>query len=245
MGIVEESSETPSDSKDSGETGQRTRRVRTGPRRRELRDRIEVLSWHRRVLGVAASVLGILSIGLGAGWFGSNESLHLTEVSLSIRVRDLERQLQVFKEEAETAREESQTAREEAQTAKQNLSLAEERLGAIVSDRIPSLVRLEMDRPIDIGHPLVREISFHQVAGPDQTRIESRVVVENTQSKRVGIALEAQLFDEVGVQVGRSVPLSPNSDMQTLRPGEIRTFFLTFESRLGLTPTYFRITQTD
>jgi hypothetical protein len=231
MGIVEESSETPSDSKESGESGQRTRRVRHGPRRAELRDRIEVLSWHRRVLGVAAAVLGILSIGIGAGWFVSNETLDLTEVSLSIRVKDLERQLQVFKEEAETA--------------KQNLSLAEERLGALVFDRIPSLVRLEMDRPIEIGHPLVREISFHQVAGPDQTRIESRVVVENTQSKRVGIALEAQLFDEVGVQLGRSVPLSPDSDMETLRPGEIRSFFLTFESRLGLTPAYFRITQTD
>lgn len=238
MGIVEESSETPSDSKESGESGQRTRRVRHGPRRAELRDRIEVLSWHRRVLGVAAAVLGILSIGLGAGWFVSNETLHLTEVSLSIRVNDLERQLQVFKAEAETAKE-------EAETAKQNMSLAEERLGAIVSDRIPSLVRLEMDRPIEIGHPLVREISFHQVAGPDQTRIESRVVVENTQSKRVDIALEAQLFDEVGVQLGRSVPLSPDGDMETLRPGEIRSFFLTFESRLGLTPTYFRITQTD
>jgi len=231
MGIVEESSETPSDSKESGETGQRTRRVRHGPRRSELRDRIEVLSWHRRVLGVAAAVLGILSIGLGAGWFVSNDTLHLTEVSLSISVKDLERQLQVFKEEAETA--------------KQKLSLAEERLSASVFDRIPSLVRLEMDRPIEIGHPLVREISFHQVAGPDQTRIESRVVVENTQSKRVGIALEAQLFDEVGVQIGRSVPLSPDGDTETLRPGEIRSFFLTFESRLGLTPAYFRITQTD
>jgi len=231
MEIVEESSETPSDSREGGETGQRTRRVRHGPRRSELRSRIEELSLHRRVLGVVGAVLGILSIGLGAGWFVSNETLNLTEVSLSIRVNDLERQLQVLEEEAETA--------------KQNLSLAEERLGALVFERIPSLVRLEMDRPIEIGHPLVREISFHQVAGADQTRIESRIVVENTQSERVDIALEAQLFDEVGVQLGHSAPLSPDRDLETLRPGEIRSFFLTFDARLGLTPTYFRITQTN
>jgi hypothetical protein len=118
-------------------------------------------------------------------------------------------------------------------------------MDALVEKRIPGLTELRFDQVTPIEQGPVRDITFTQLRGSEKNTYELKTVIENKSAAPVSPAVSIVLFDEVGVQVGRTqIGPEGKSESLTLRPGEIRSLFDVVEIDPGRTASYFRLEAT-
>jgi hypothetical protein len=131
----------------------------------------------------------------------------------------------------------------ELEDARQSLSLSQVEIEKLVEQRIPGLLKLELDRAIPLeAHHVVRDVTFSQLTGTEPDYYEFRAVVENRSPQTVTPTLKVLLFDGLGIQVGRSQVADSSlggERFPSLRPGEIRSFFSVIQPDLDREPVYF------
>jgi hypothetical protein len=143
-------------------------------------------------------------------------------------------------------REASQTRLREVEAdlmaTRKALKTAHASIGVLVEKRIPGLQGLQLDQVISIEESAVRDITFTRLRGSEKSGYEFKAVIENTSPVSVFPAVSIVLFDDLGVQVGRS-QIGPEIDGEklTLRPGEIRSHFAVVEVDSGRQASYFRL----
>lgn len=114
-----------------------------------------------------------------------------------------------------------------------------------VKARSPGLRSLLLDQVIPIGQDNVVNITFAATGKDDSKAWEYKAVMANEGADPIHIRLDLLLFDEGGVQIGRSPFLknSPKDNADTLlHGGEVRSFHGTAElSHEENPPVYFML----
>jgi len=197
--------------------GERRRGAR-GPHGEELRVELGVARRHRRVLAISTALL-LLACGVLGVWALRNQSV------LSAALNRKQAEIEKLRADLSAA----MTEAEEARRA----------VDALVMDRIPGLLPFRTDEPLSVDLPFVREISFKQADAP-VNGYECKLVVENDSSTEIRPALNARVFDDVGIQLAEAQLMDGVRD--ELRPDEIRSFFANLEIPKGSAPRYFQLT---
>jgi len=199
--------------------------------RHELRKRIDSLRKHRLILSLMTT--GAL----------------MTCVVLAFATHQLQSDLSDVKttltEEREASRARLGEAEANLATTRKALKTALASMDALVEKRIPGLTKLRFDQVIPIEQGSVRDLTFTRVRGSEKNAYELKTVIENKSAAPVSPAASIVLFDEVGVQVGRTqIGPEGKSEGLTLRPGEIRSLFDVVEIDPGRKAHYFRLEAT-
>jgi len=213
----EESQEEESDASPAAEDRPRVAR-RRGRSRARLQESLQRVEAQRRVLVAAVTVLGVAVAVLGVWGNGA-----LREVG-------------ALRAELSRAQREETSLGERLAASEATLLESKRAVEALVADRIPGLMELRVGEILDVGLPPVRRAGF-EVA--DSERLEAKLLVENETDRATNPILTITLFGEVGTEVARA---EVTDGSQSLRPGEIRTFFATLALPEGEEPRYFRVT---
>jgi len=208
----------------------RSRRRRRTESRERLEHQLRLVSRQRRRLATVTVALVVLGVILAIGTLYAHSALQAARLAYETDTDRFKRRI------SDTDSKLALSQRE--------LKDAQARIQTLVDQRIPGLVAVELRRTIPIQHRFVREISFQQLATDGREGLEYKLVIENTSPSPVKPLLTVQLFDDVGVEMGRSNPTGASSDeVASLRAGEIRSYFAVFESKIQ--PTYFRLVTGD
>jgi hypothetical protein len=208
----------------------RSRRRRRSESRERLEHQLRLVSRQRRSLAIATAALAVLGVMLAIGMLWAQSALQASRLAYETDTDRFKRRI-------------SDTDSKLA-LAQRGLKDAQARIETLVDQRIPGLVAVELRRTIPIQHRFVREISFQRLATNGREGLEYKLVIENTSPSPIELLLTLQLFDDVGVEMGRSNPTGASSDeVSSLRAGEIRSYFAVFESKIQ--PTYFRLVTGD
>jgi hypothetical protein len=196
--------------------------------RRELREQIDSLRKQRLALAVTTAGFLALSIALSLVMVGGER-------------RAVEAQTQLLYGQERVTLLEAGLA-----DAQQSLSLSQMEIEKLVKGRIPGLFELELDREIPLeAYHVVRDVTFTQLEGTEPA-YEFRAVIENRSPQTVKPTLKVLLFDNLGIQVGRSQVAGSSlaeERFPTLRPGEIRSVFSVIQPDLDRKPVYFLLVE--
>jgi cell division protein FtsB len=121
----------------------------------------------------------------------------------------------------------------------------EERLKALVDQRLPGLHPLHFGTTVPIDNGYVRNISFNRTGVGKSKRFEYNLVLENRTQEALIPKIRILLFDESGIQSGSTTitkeAATSNAYTDFLQPGEIRAYTAPMKSDQGRRPIYFQI----
>jgi hypothetical protein len=193
-------------------------RRRRGSHGEELRAELKVARLQRRTLAITTAVM-FLACGSLAVWASLQQStLRAGMNRKQEQIVGLTKELAV----ATTALEESRLA-----------------VDSLILGRIPGLLPFQVNEPIPVDTPFVRELSFKPMSPPAFGH-ECKLVIENDSNSEIRPALSVVLFDDVGIELTRAQLMDGVRD--ELRVDEIRSFFASLEIAEGSVPSYFLLT---
>jgi len=118
-------------------------------------------------------------------------------------------------------------------------------LAQLVQGRIPRLLPIEFDVTIPLNQDYLRNISFILSGISENRSYEFHVVMHNEDSVRVEPNANLFLFDELGIQVGKTHLSNEHTTSETvsslLRPGETRSYFNRIKLDRETYPRYFLV----
>ncbi len=130
-------------------------------------------------------------------------------------------------------------------TAQEEIEAIKGELAALVENRIPNLQTFVADQVIPVGESYVRNVTFTVVRREGLPIYEYKVVVSNETDIMVRPGVTILMFDEVGIEIGRSkVPVSSTDGPITnftLYPNEVESYGSDIALGRGDTPAYFKL----
>jgi hypothetical protein len=200
------------------EDHRRSDRRSRGSHGEELRVELKLVRLQRRTLAITTALL-LVACGCLAVWALRQQStLGATASRKQEQIVGLTKELAV----ATTALEESRLT-----------------VDSLILGRIPGLLPFQVNEPITVDTPFVRELSFKPAAPPSFGH-ECKLVIENDSSSEIRPALSVVLFSDVGIELARAQLMDGVRD--ELRVDEIRSFFASLEIAEGSVPSYFLLT---
>ncbi len=133
----------------------------------------------------------------------------------------------------------------EKRQLEQQISQLEQERAELVEKRIPHLRPLQFDVTIPIDKEYFRNINF-TLTGTDHNRhYEYRAVIHNDGSASVEPDVTLFLFDELGIEVGKTrlsgKDTKAGTEAPTLQPGETRSYSSEIRLQRQADPKYFLI----
>jgi len=134
---------------------------------------------------------------------------------------------------------------EALKTAQVEIDATKAELAALVENRIPNLRTFAADEVIPIGESYVRNVAFTVARKEGLPIYEYKVVVSNETDIMVRPEIEILMFDNIGIEIGRSkVPVKsadgPVSNF-TLYPNEVESYGSDIALGPNVTPSYFKV----
>ena len=133
--------------------------------------------------------------------------------------------------------------------ARSELETVRKEMDALVQKRIPGLLPLKYDEAITIEDKHIRNIIFTLVRNGKNRNYEYRLVLHNDTLSIIRPAVEIQLFNDIGIQIGQTkveyTDGSSETERSVLYPGEVRSFTSSIEVIRNEDPSYFLLAESE
>lgn len=160
----------------------------------------------------------------------------ILKTAKSSKHESIKNQLQITLNKQENALEQTE----------KKLAAIEAKLKILVTGRIPNLQPLEFDKSIAIEREYLRNIIFTLTGVGQNNSYEYRIVAKNDSLHVVEPSITIFLFDDVGIQVGKTTLSKQNATSEVksedLEPGETRAYSSIIPLERDAEPKYFLIT---
>jgi len=131
-----------------------------------------------------------------------------------------------------------ENARKETAQLRTELDRSRAELAALVKDRLPYLMPLEVDRVTPIHEGYLKNIVFSRIRKGQHEVYEYKIVLENTADDAVQPDFRVMIFDRFGIQIG----LHEVRGLAELPPGESTSHYAAVGRFMDRDPAYFAVT---